>query len=73
MTVRGFHAFRGLLLPDQTTRMLDFACKLPIYNKQHIEGPGFGMFGIRGRLESRGLQTLALLWKHNCSGSLLAC
>jgi eukaryotic translation initiation factor 2C len=48
MTVRGFHAFRGLLLPDQTTRMLDFACKLPIYNKHHIEGPGFDMFGIRG-------------------------
>jgi hypothetical protein len=46
MIVQGFHAFRGLLTPAQTTRMLEFACKLPVYNKRHIRGAGFGMFGI---------------------------
>jgi eukaryotic translation initiation factor 2C len=46
MTVQGFHPFRGLLTPAQTTRMLAFACKLPVYNKRHIWGAGFHMFGI---------------------------
>ena len=45
-TVEGFHAFRGLLSSVQTQRMLEFACKLPIYNKRSIEKDGFGMFGI---------------------------
>ena len=46
MTVQGFHAFRGLLTSDQTTRMLEFACKLPVFNKRHLDGAGFRMLGI---------------------------
>lgn len=46
MTVQRFNAFRGLLSSLQTTRMLDFACKLPAINKRHIEVAGFDMFGI---------------------------
>jgi hypothetical protein len=46
VAVQGFHPFRGLLTPAQTTRMLDFACKLPAINKGLIQGAGFDMFGI---------------------------
>jgi eukaryotic translation initiation factor 2C len=47
MTVRGLHTFRGLLVPAQTTRMLEFACRLPVINKKYIEDAGFDMFGIQ--------------------------
>lgn len=46
MAVQGLHPFRGILTSPQTTRMLDFACKLPVINKHHLEADGFGMFGI---------------------------
>ena len=44
--VEGFSAFRGLLSSKQTSNMIGFACKLPIYNKRYIEKDGFEMFGI---------------------------
>jgi eukaryotic translation initiation factor 2C len=44
--VEGFQAFRGLLSSIQTSNMLDFACKLPVYNKGYLEKDGFEMFGI---------------------------
>ena len=43
---RGFHAFRGAMSDEQTTAMLNFACKLPVYNRKHLEGVGFNMLGI---------------------------
>ena len=44
--LHGYHAFRGAMSDDQTTRMLDFVCKLPIYNRNDLEDFGFNMLGI---------------------------
>lgn len=46
LKLSGFHAFRGLLSQKQTSKMLDFACKLPCYNKKHLQEDGFSMLGI---------------------------
>lgn len=46
LKLSGFHAFRGLLSPDQTSAMLDFACKLLVYNKEYLQGNGFSMLGL---------------------------
>ena len=47
--IHGFHAFRGGMSNDQTKEMLDFACKLPVYNRRFLEHSGFGMLGINTR------------------------
>jgi hypothetical protein len=46
VSLHGFHAFRGAMSDEQTTAMLNFACKLPVYNRKHLEGVGFDMLGI---------------------------
>jgi hypothetical protein len=50
--LHGSHAFRGVMSDAQTTAMLEFACKVPIHNRRHLEDSGFTMLGIntpRGR------------------------
>jgi len=46
LELSGFPPFRGLLSQKQTSEMLDFACKLPFYNKKHLQEDGFSMLGI---------------------------
>jgi eukaryotic translation initiation factor 2C len=52
----GHYAFRGLMSDDQTSAMLNFACKLPVYNKTNLQDFGFSIFGIdtpAGRARAR--------------------